>query len=72
VIEIMARDLYLDPNELLEAHSLLELGMDSMYLAHLAGMIKEEFGVEISVSRMFSFRTLSELWKFVQDGLRGM
>lgn len=65
----MARDLYLDCNELLEAHSLVELGMDWMYLAHLAGMIKEEFGVEISVSRMFSFLTLSELREFVQEGL---
>lgn len=41
------QDLYLDCNESLEAYSLVNLGMDSIYLAQFASIIMEVDGLEI-------------------------
>jgi acyl transferase domain-containing protein/SAM-dependent methyltransferase len=58
---IIATELYLEPAQVADDASFLDLGLDSILAVELAKRVKEELGVEIRATRLYESGTLRDL-----------
>lgn len=61
LLELVARELHISPDECRMAQSLTSLGMDSLRASSLQGKIRDELGVDIPLVELLASRSVSEL-----------